>query len=197
MVVCCFPGGGALRLALYGFDDQFPPWTVKLDQPPLVGEISPNGTRLVTFHGVKYANRICVWGARNGQLQAELVVDETHPSKPSDIIFDSETRFFFHHVGYRVAYDLSFSRTADTTAQIIRRESQPWVVKPSERGYEVDSSGGWVVGGSERICWIPPGYIRSAEGGYCWARPDTLVMVGEDGTLRKLTFRHRTFTREE
>ena len=52
----------------------------------------------------------------------------------------------------------------------------------------LDESREWVVNGSRRICWIPPGYIRSGEATYCWAGRE-LVMVGQDGELRKLKFR--------
>lgn len=54
--------------------------------------------------------------------------------------------------------------------------------------HHLDESHEWVVSGSRRICWIPPGYIRSGEATYCWAGRE-LVMVGQDGELRKLKFR--------
>ena len=119
----------------------------------------------------------------NGRLQADLLVDQFYTSPP-DIMFDSETQFYSHHDNYRVSYHLS-PRRRDTTHSIICHERQPWTTK---RQYEVDSSQEWVISGLEKICWIPPGYIGSGRGCYCWAGHDTLVMAGGDGMLRKLVF---------
>ena len=186
MAVHCSNEWGNVHLALCKFGDG-PKWKVKMDQPPSIGRISPKGIRLVTFHSGGRAARTCVWDTENGQLQAELL----NPSDalPSDITFESETRFYSHQHDYRVPYDLDFSPDAGTTRLIIRHEQELWPVQSSEREYKVDGSCKWVVRGSERICWIPPGYIRLTDNSYCWAKADTLVIVGEDGTLRKLTFR--------
>ena len=187
IAVHCFEERGNVHLALCEFGDE-PKWTVAMDRPPSIGRISPAGTRLVTFHSEGRTTRTCVWDTKNGQLQAQLL--NSSDSLPSDITFESETRFYSHHDDCRVPYDINPSPDASTTCLIkVRHEQEPWTVRSSERGYKVDSRCEWVVSGSERICWIPPGYIRLTNNGYCWAKTDTLVMVGEDGTLRKLTFR--------
>ena len=56
----------------------------------------------------------------------------------------------------------------------------------------VDDAYEWVVCGSQRVCWIPPGYIGLAQPSHCWAGL-SLLMVGQDGMLRKLTFRKPSF----
>ena len=179
MAVYCFKEGGSEHLRLHMFDDEYPKWSVKINRLPWGSGISPGGNRIVTFHTEEPATRIRVWDTRGGRLQAEFLIDQFYPLSP-DITFDSETLFHSHHCNYRIPYDLTLS----PGVTIISRER---VVE--SRQYEVDSGHEWVVSGSERICWIPPGYIRSTRGGYHWAGSDTLVMVGEDGTLRKLTFR--------
>ncbi|KAF9785164.1 hypothetical protein BJ322DRAFT_1061653 [Thelephora terrestris] len=188
VVVYCFKAGENVHLHLRKFGYTLPKWIVKINRLPSACGISPTGTRLVTFHNAERATRISVRDAKNGQLQAELLVNQAY-SLPPDITFDSETRFYSLHGPYRVSYDLDFSSRADTTRPVIHHERQPWTAESSQRQRDVDSSHEWVVSGSERICWIPPGYIRSTQGGYCWAGSDTLVTVDEDGTLRMLTFR--------
>ena len=180
---------GNARLQLHRFGDEDPRWTVGADGSLLACGISPAGTRLVTFHRVESATRICVWDAGNGQLQAELSVNNLNSSPPY-ITIDSETRFYSHHDNYRVPYDLNISPGPHATHQIICHERQSWTstVKPMKRRYEVDSSREWVVSGSKRICWIPPGYIGSTEGDYYWIGPNVLVMKGEGGASRMFSF---------
>ena len=198
VVAYCFKERDNVRLALCHFDDGLPKWTVEMDQPPSVGGISPTGTRIVTVHSAKYGILICAWGTENGQAQARL--ESWSYSLPSDITFDTETRFYFHHHDYCDPYDFETLSIHDyarepyswakpyTPHRIACRSRQPRTVKSGEGQCEVDSGREWVVSDSKRICWVPPGYISSAGSGYCWARPDTLLMAGEDGTLRTLTF---------
>ena len=188
ITVYCFQGGWEIRLQLYRFGDRLPKWTRGMDSEPSVIAISPSGTRLVTSHSIKRATCIRMWGAGNGQLQAELSVDAFNPL-PSDIAFDSDTRFYSHHDNYRVPYDLNFSPRAPTTRTIIHHERQPRTVESSESNYQVDSRREWVMRGSKRICWVPPGYLRHNTGGCCWTRSGTLLMMGDDQVLRALTFR--------
>ena len=57
-----------------------------------------------------------------------------------------------------------------------------------EKYYNLDDTREWVTCPAKKICWIPPGYIGSGNGSHCWAG-NVLVMVGDDGLLRMLTFR--------
>ena len=196
MVVRCLQRKDNVHLQLYEFlrwtgeADGPPPlrWTQEAEGRPSVCGISPAGTRIVTvtFHDSRHAASICLRGAKDGRVQAELSVDGFN-SSPLHITFDSETRFYSHHNNYRVPYGFEIGHWGHTHT-VIRHEQQPWTVESSERRYEVDSSREWVVSGSERICWVPQGYIRSTEDGYLWVGSDDLVMLGEDGVLRKLTF---------
>ena len=187
IVVYYSQSGPEVGLKLHNFCTKHPTWTAEANRQPSACGISPHGTRLVTFHDMGCETRIYVRNAKDGKPQAELSVD-SFISLPPHITFDSETRFYSYHGNYRIPYNLNLSWSG-TTHQIIRREQQPWTVESNEREFEVDSSREWVVSGGERICWIPPGYVKSDEDGYRWAGSDNLVMVGEDGVLRKLTFR--------
>ena len=117
---------GGTCLALYRFGEDLSKWTVKMDQSPWVCAISPTGTRLVTFHNVRYGdiNLVCVWDPRNGQLQASLLLVGESYCFPSCITFHSETRFYSHHGDYCVPYHLGSSSRAGTTPLIVRRERE-------------------------------------------------------------------------
>ena len=182
IAVYCF-GIGQSRLDLYTFGSEVPKWNVTVHPAPSSIVISPSGTRLMTSHDTPH---ICIWDAGNGQqFQVVSPID----SFPSDITFDSETRFYTHHDNYRVPYDLNPSPSASNTHTTIRHKQQPWTVERSERKYQVDSDQKWVIRGSERIFWIPLGYLSSGPDRYCWAGSNTLVMIGEDEVLRSIIFR--------
>ncbi|KAF9785244.1 hypothetical protein BJ322DRAFT_1108700 [Thelephora terrestris] len=189
MVVYCLVGsGGGEYMQSCGLGDKLPIWTVKIDSVPSEGKFSPAGTRLVTihFHGPWFertSSSISVWDAGTGKLQAAKILFGPYIPSPY-ITFDSETRF---HSEY-CTYNLELSPGAETTHQISFLSSYR-AMESSESQYQVDRSREWVVRGSEKICWIPPGYLSSRYRGHHWAGPNTLVMLGEDRVLRKLTFR--------
>ena len=187
IVVYCPSKGVEARLRLCRFDDKLPKWTRGVGSTPSTIAILPSGTRLATFHGVPFVPCICIWDAGNGQLQAELTISALG-SFPSDIRFGSETRFYSYHSTYRIPYDLNFSPRAPTTSTIIRHKQQPWTVESSERKYQVDGSREWVVRGSKRILWIPPGYLTPHPKTHSWGGSNVLVMVGDDDALRVFTF---------
>ena len=178
--------GGFLKL--WEFGTERPKWTVKIDGLS-IGRISPSGAQLVTFCDVHNLPCVSLWDIQNGQLKAKLGTDSIHPL---DITFDSETLFYSHHDTYRVPYFVTTSlvpssQSASLTHLITRRGPLP-LIGGSQRCYNVDGTCEWVVSDSKRICWIPSGYIGSAQSSYCWAGC-SLVMAGQDGMLRKLTFR--------
>ena len=55
--------------------------------------------------------------------------------------------------------------------------------------YTLDENCEWVIDAkSRKICWISPGNIRRGDGGHFWAGLE-LVLVGDDGVVRKVSFR--------
>ena len=180
----CFEDGGKELLQLWEFGHENPRWTAEIGGIPSAGSISPSGEWLVTSHGVGDDISIRVWRTSDGKLrlrkELRLRVDQSFSIHPLQIKFQkgrlSPSDEISHYVdfldGHRVCLIPSFT---DLTGH------------PCRRWYDVSDNREWVLRGSERVCWIPPGYIRSVEPGYCWDR-STLVMIGQDGTLRELTF---------
>ena len=170
----------------------------------MIGGISPSGTRIITFYDMGVQTCVCVWSARNGRLEAKLQVDHMHPL---DITFDSETQFYSHHNTHRLPFNLSRSKSEDSSPSIREilhnpnpassstpshsitcHKRLPLIGESQRRHYDVDEGREWVVSDSKRICWIPPWYISSVRDSYCWAGC-ALIMAGHDGTLRKIAFR--------
>ena len=187
MAVHHFGEEGKDNLELWKFGKQLPEWTVGVEGLPSIGRISPSGTRLVTFPGYdQTGGYVCIWDVDNGRLLAEL----SHPwsTRPLDITFDSEDRFYSHHDAYRVLYVVCpLPRRGGPSYSIAHRGQLPLVSQALRRQYYVDDSHEWVVSGTHRICWIPPGFIGPVAASHCWVG-SSLVMAGQDGTLRKLTF---------
>ena len=170
-------------LQLWRFQEGVPRWTVEVDGAPKIAQISPTAVWFITLHAVGPMDRVYVWNAQNGRLHERL----DYTAGPCDIGFTSDTEFFLGSDKQRKRYTV-----------------YPWglgyhsggLPPPSpERSQEmlylaVDDAHEWVVRGSERVCWIPPGYIGSVQPSYCWVG-SSLIMAGQDGTLRKLTFREQ------
>ena len=195
--VYCFKEGEKEYMQLWNPGRGLPNWTAEIDGLPSTGGISPSGTRLITYK----AARISVWDALNGRLQAQSPVSHANPF---DITVLTESKFYIHDGSHRVDYLVSSSDSRDlhyspselftppeivTRSYSVVRQGNPFKIeRPQERYYDVDETREWVIGDSKRVCWIPPGYIGSAQSSHCWAG-SSLVMAGRDGMLRKLTFR--------
>ena len=166
-------------LQSWRFHGKVPRWTSGVVDVVETCWISPTAVRLVTFHATENLTRICVRDARSGQLEGQCKgVDIPH-----DIKFYSDVEFCLYGDMSDVSYTIgpwgpSPNHDNDDVA--------PLTPKPP-RYLDVDVTREWVVGGSKRICWIPPGYIGSSKFSYCWVGL-SLVMAGQDGVLRKLTF---------
>jgi len=191
MAIHCFEERGKVNLQLWKLHYEHPIWAVEIDELPSIGRISPSGARLLTCHIMHDPEQmyICVWGAGNGRLLAKLLLDHPRPTRPLDITFDSENQFHSHLDTRRIRYDVVPSLKSRIPGHlIICRGRQPLVKQMREKQHSLNDSCEWVMNGSQRICWIPPGYIGSVGASYCWVG-SSLVMVGRDIALRKLTFR--------
>jgi len=189
VAVHCFEGGNGANLQLWKLGDGNPVWTVEVGELPSIGDISPAGARLATFHVAHDQAYICTRSMKNGGLIAQLPLDQPCPTSPLDITFGSEDQFYSHYDTYRIPYIVAASSKSHTpNSLIIRGKQLPLVGQARKRQYCVDDNHEWVISGSQRICWIPPGYIGSARASHCWAG-SSLFMAGQDGTLRVLTFR--------
>ena len=189
VAVHCREEGNEEYVLLWRFDDEFPKWTVEVNELPSIGGISPNGTRFVTLHNAHPSTHIYLRNAQTGQLQAHIRFDPSFSIHTLELEFESEDRFHTKHPGFRIPHVISWSESGTPSHSIVRHEQLPLAEQP-QRNYDVDETGEWVVRSSERFCWIPPGYIGPVERSYCWVG-NALVMAGQDGKLRKLAFREQ------
>ena len=174
-------------LQLWEFNSSYPRWTVPTNELSSAGCISPACAWLVTFHDKHTQNSVCVWDVHKGILLAKLDVPWSSP--PLDITFYSENLFYAHYDTHRTPYVVTALPWPGTHTHSIRcLEKAPLDERGWKNQYYVDDSHEWVFSGLQKICWIPPGYIGSAQASHCWTG-SSLVMAGQDGTLRKLTFR--------
>ena len=171
-----------------------PEWAEAVyEYPPLSG-LSPDCTRVVTFHGSPQ-QELCVKNTKDGAIIANLPLgdNDSEMGEVYDLIFDSKTRFHLmiggpgRHV--QIPYDIIPSPSGPYPHTITEGEpvpsSEPRPIPP----YALDANCEWVVDAeSRKICWISPGNVRRGSGGHFWAGL-SLVMVGDDGVVRKLSFR--------
>jgi len=160
------------------------------DTSRLVYGFSPESTKVATVHRSRQAVRLS--DTEDGLLLAELDID-LGGGEVYDLIFDSETRFHLkidrtgQHV--QIPFDITPSQSGQIPCTITKGEpvplSEPWATPP----YTLDANCEWVLDAqSRRICWISPGNLRRGNGGHFWAGL-SLVMVGDDGVVRKVSFR--------
>ena len=110
-----------------------------------------------------------------------------------NITFDLETRFHLKIDGpgghIQIPYDITASPSGGYSHTITKGEPVP-LLEPRERPpYTLDVNCEWVLDAkSRKVCWISPGDIRRGNGGHFWAG-SSLIMVGGDGVVRKVTFK--------
>ena len=191
---CCFQEGNEGYLQIWEFFCKRRRWTVPTKELPSAGSISPACTRLVTLHNVDSRKFLRVWNAYDGRPLAYISIGDPHAPRPLDITFDSEVRFYLHHDTYREPYVINTAPHQEgnrASHSIIHcaEQRQRLEGRVREERYCLDDGREWVLCGSHRICWVPPGYMGSVPPSH-WAG-SSLVMLGQDGTLRKLTFCNR------
>ena len=175
MAVYYFEEENGRFLQSWRFHEEVPRWTVEVDGELEIGRVSPTAVHLATFGTQRGQSLVWVRSAQDGQLKSlPLLI-----SRPSDIEFISDTEFCLHYSRRCLFYAVSPSGLSLTSLNIP-------LPPRNRRCLDVDENHEWVVIGSERVCWIPPGYIRSAQPNYyCFS--SSIVMVGQNGMLRMLT----------
>ena len=182
---CPFQGGGGTYLEMWRFGSGTPEWAQYIYGTNLVGGISPDASRLVIIQD--YHLNVEVRNTADGGLDGNAMLGLTWPSYPLEIRFESENKFYSYHDRCRTPFIISPSTSRSNDHSITCGEQQA-LDERSRRHCDVDGAHEWVVCSSKRICWIPPGYIGSGRCCHAWAG-DVLVMAGQDGVIRKLTFR--------
>ena len=161
------------------------------------------GWELWIWRGLK---RSRIWHTQN-QHALYVRLDTQAGKPPSDIAFISETEFYTEdrhtressapssdeskdEVHYKDCYVRKhFSIEPIQCPTGIRALSEEKVLpSPHLALYELDEDLEWVVNTkSRRVCWLPPGYVSGIEGGHFFVG-SSIVMAGQDGIVRKLTF---------
>ena len=156
--------------------------------------LSPQFTRIVTVNGS--LRQICINDARDGTTTWDKLRDELGVGEVYGVAFGSETRFYLKIDGpgrhIQIPFDIVefWSEIDDGPLHGINMGdpeflSEPRITSP----YTLDANCEWVLDAeSRRICWISPGNVRRGKGGHFWTG-SSLVMVGDDGIVRKLTFK--------
>ena len=169
-------------------------WTEAVDGDAPLSGLSPMRTRVVTVHrSPRLKLTVEDVEGRSTIMSRPLEYDDFGEGTVCDLGFDSETSFYLKidEPGRRiqVPYNIIPSSPGRYSHTIARGEpvllSEPRATLP----YTLDANCKWVLDPeSRKICWIPPGNLRRGYGGHFWAGL-SLVMVGDDGAVRKLSFR--------
>ena len=181
-----------------------PEWAEAADKDAPSSRLSPNGTQVVKVYGSP-PHELRVKDAKDGTTLAKLSLEISNLGIGTvyDLVFDSETRFFIKVSGpgwhVQIPYDMITRPSGRYPHTIVEGKpvhlSEPPEPRPT-LPYSLDTNCEWVTDAeSRKICWISPGNIRRGNGGHFWAGL-SLVMVGDDGVVRKLTFKEPVRGRE-
>jgi len=171
-----------------------PEWTEAVDEDAPLSGWSPNGTWFITVHSSPRPE-LHVKDMKHGIVLANLPLEDADlgTGEVYDLIFDSENRFYLKIDGpgwhVQIPHDIIPSPSGDYSHTITKEEPVPLSEPRATPPYTLDANCEWVIDAeSRKICWISPGNVRRGNGGHFWAGL-SLVMVGDDGVVRKLTFK--------
>ena len=170
-----------------------PEWAEAAGEDATLSGLSPNCTRVVTVY--RSPRRELRVRDTDGTMLAKAPLEhhDLGTGEVYDLTFDSETRFYLkidepgRHI--QIPCDIIPSPSGRYSYTITKGRqvslSEPRAIPP----YRLDGNCEWVLDTeSRKICWIPPGNIQRSNGGYFWAGL-SLVMVGDDGVVRKVSFK--------
>jgi hypothetical protein len=175
-------------------DVPLPRWMEGAEEDALLGGSSPTRAWIVTLYGVP-RRELRLKSAADGTILAKLALEDDGfmgTGVAYDLTFDLETRFYIkvdgpgYHV--QIPYDIK-SRSRRYPCTITQGKPVPLSQPRTTSLYTLDGNCEWVLDRqSRKICWIPPEIMRRGSGGYFWAGA-SLVMLGSDGGVRKLSFK--------
>jgi WD40 repeat protein len=186
--------GVSMVMEAWRLGTPLPEWTGEADEDTPLSGLSPDCTRIVTFYDSP-RRELRVKDTEGGTVLANLLLgdDELEMGEVYDITFDSDTRFHLKIDGpgrhVQVPHDIIPSPSGPHSHTITRGEPVPLSKLRPAPPYALDANCEWVVDAeSRKICWISPGNVRRGGGGHFWVGL-SLIMVGGDGVVRKVTFR--------
>lgn len=166
----------------------FPGWRISLPQPVTLVALSPGGGGIVVVEESASGG----WQFRVVKtLDGKTLFSAIQAGRPpKTIVFTSGTEFYteYEDEDRRVTRCVrsTFVLNPRLPTDMIRKLSEESVL--STHPYELDENLEWVIDAkSRRVCWLPPGYVSGTENGHCFAG-SSIVMAGEDGIVRRLTF---------
>ena len=159
--------------------------------PRLWCRFSPTCTKILTVKD-SLLPEFQINDAGSGDVLAKLVLCPSLWGRVCGLAFDSETRFYLE-IGPEhmlIPYDITASPSDSHYPYTI---TEGKAIDPSEirtrMPYTLDANCEWVLDAqSRKICWISPGNLRRGDDGHFWVG-SSLFMVGDDGVVRKLSFR--------
>jgi WD40 repeat protein len=190
-----------------------PEWTEAAgDDLPLSG-VSPSCARIATFYSSP-RRELRVKNIKSGAILASLPLEHSDLGTGNvyDVAFDSGTTFHLKINGpdsqdvqdepesqhtqdgpgsqhVQIPYEIIASPSGHYSHKIVKGKPVRLSKTLAPPPYALDANCEWVVDAkSRKVCWIPPSNIRRGDGGHFWAGL-SLVMVGDDGVVRKLTFK--------
>ena len=174
-----------------------PEWREAADEDAPLSGLSPRRTRIITVYGPP-RQELHVKDAEDGTVLANLSLEDSGSvGRVYDLTFDSETSFCLKVDGpgwhVQIPYDITASPSGCYSHTIAQGEPVPLSEPRAMPPYTLDANCEWVIDTkSRKICWISPGNIRRGSGGHFWVGL-SLVMVGDDGVVRKLSFEEPDF----
>ena len=165
------------------------------DEDAPLSALSPSCTWVVTAVSNSRRRELRVKDLEGGITLAKrpLQLGDLGVGEVYDLTFDSETRFHLKIDGpgwhIQIPYDIIPPWLGFYSHTIKRGEPVPLSEPRIKPPYTLDANCEWVIDTkSRKICWVSPGNVRRGNGGHFWAGL-SLVIVGDDGVVRKLTFR--------
>ena len=155
----------------------------------LLGGSSPRSTWFVTLSGSN-PQWLRITNLVYGNTALKIITgDELGAGEVYGVAFGSGARFYLKVDGpgrhVRIPCDAIWRHPHQIAFGDPEPLSEPRAIPP----YTIDANCEWVLDGeSRKICWISPADIRRGKGGHFWAGL-SLIMVGDDGVVKKLTFK--------
>jgi len=177
--------------------DMVAKWVRTDDEVRLLCELSPARTKMVVVFNSTFGGKIWIRDTKSRGTLALLDRGDNglENGEVYDIVFDSEARFYLRVAdgpkrrGVQIPYDITASPSDRYPYTIIKGELVFWSEPRATPPYTLDANCEWVLDAQFRkICWISPGNLRRGNGDHFWAG-SSLVMVGDDGVVRKVSFK--------
>ena len=168
-----------------------PEWIDTTKEGAPLSRLSPNHTWVAMVYTSPH-QEVCIRHMRDGTILTKMHLrHDLGMGEVYDITFDSETRFYLKIAGPGLHVQIPYNIVSSLfgSYSMTRGEPEPLSEPQATPPYTLNANCEWVLDAqSRKICWISPGDMRRGNGGHFWAGL-SLVMVGDDGVVKKLSFK--------